>query len=141
MSTDLLVLDGNRVAVVPFAVIDGAATIAAADLEPALGWSLKPEGLCRGDVCVPVRGRAVSGEHGIDIAAVAALLGQPMVVDAGRGVAAIGTAAQARSEALASLDAIDFTLPRVSNGPDDGELVSLHDFDRRKVLLLAWSSW
>lgn len=139
--SDLLVLDGNRAATVPCTAVDGVVTIAATDLDPALGWTLKPEGLCRGDVCVPVRGRQLAHGNGIDIAAVAALLGQPIVVDAERAVAAIGTAARQRSEQLDSLEALDFTLPRVSNNTDDGQLVSLHDFDRRKVLLLAWSSW
>jgi hypothetical protein len=64
-----------------------------------------------------------------------------MVVDSTRGIAAIGTAAQSRAEQMATLDAPDFSLPRVSAGANDGELVSLADFDRRKVLLLAWSSW
>jgi hypothetical protein len=139
--SELLVLDGNRSATVPYAVADGAAVIAATDLEGALGWTLKPEGLCRGDVCVPVRDKSIAGAAHVDIAAVAAALGQPMVVDSSRGVAAIGTAAHSRAEQMATLEAPDFSLPRVSAGDDDGELVSLADFDRRKVLLLAWSSW
>jgi hypothetical protein len=139
--SELLVLDGTRAATVRCDVSDGAAMIAAADLEAALGWTLKPEGLCRGDVCVPVRDQRIAGASRVDIAAVAAALGQPMVVDSTRGIAAIGTAAHARAEQLATLDAPGFSLPRVSAGADDGELVSLADFDRRKVLLLAWSSW
>jgi hypothetical protein len=141
MSRDLLVLDGNRSATVAYTAADGGALIAATDLEPALDWTLKPEGLCRGDVCVPVRDRTLVAGANVDIASVATLLGQPIVVDAARGVAAIGAAAHTRVEQMATLDAPDFSLPRVSNGDDDGTMVSLHDFDRRKVLLLAWSSW
>jgi hypothetical protein len=140
MST-LLVLDGTSTAAVPFEAVDGTASIPSAALPDALGWDLKPQGLCRGDVCVPVRDANLQGATHVDIAAVAAALGQPIVVDAQRGVAAIGTAAQVRREAMATLTAPDFSLPRVSAGPDDGALVSLADFDRRKVLLLAWSSW
>lgn len=139
--TDLLVLDGNATTAVPFTVADGAAMIAAADLEAAIGWSLKPEGLCRGDVCVPLRDHTLAGADQLDVAKVAAALGQLIVVDASRGMAAIGTAAQSRIEQMATLQAPGFSLPRVSAGDDDGELVSLADFDRRKVLLLAWSSW
>ena len=37
------------------------------------GWTLKPEGLCRGEMCVPVRDRAALGDaDGIDLAAFAA---------------------------------------------------------------------
>ena len=37
---------------------------------------------------------------------------------------------------MTSLQAPDFTLNDMNGQP-----VSLHNFERRKVLLLAWSSW
>jgi hypothetical protein len=138
---DLLVLDGNASASVPFTVVDGAAMIAADDLDAALGWTLKPEGLCRGDVCVPLRDPAFTDADQLDVAMVARALGRPIVVDSAHGVAAIGIAASSRIEQMSTLQAPAFALPRISAGDDDGELVSLADFDRRKVLLLAWSSW
>lgn len=112
-------------------------TISSEALEASLGWVLKPEGLCRGDVCVPVRDRStlVAGDA-IDVEALAAALGRPAVVDAARGVAALGTAATSVAEAMRSLDAPDFTLPDL-----DGRMVSLKDFDQHKRLILAWSSW
>ena len=36
-------------------VSDGRILLDVAQLPGALGWELKPEGLCRDDVCVPVR--------------------------------------------------------------------------------------
>lgn len=111
--------------------------VAPADFAAATGWLLKPEGLCREDVCVPVRDRSrlVVGD-GIDVEAAAAALGRPAVVDPRRGVAAFGAPAYEVADAMRSLDAPDFTLPDI-----DGRPVSLHDYDRRKRLLLAWSSW
>ncbi len=118
---------------------DGAdrITVTAAQLESEFDWTLKPEGLCRGDVCVPVRDRAsLVVDDRIDVAAFAGALGHPVVVDPARGVAAIGRPAHAVAEAMASLEAPELTLPDL-----DGNSVSLADFRRRKVLLLAWSSW
>lgn len=102
------------------------------------GWSLKPEGLCRENVCAPIyrKGEVISPEGLIDLAAAAPVVGLSAVVDARRGVAALGASAAARGEEMTSLQAPHFTLPDLHGNP-----VSLHDFDRRKVLLLAWSSW
>ena len=71
-------------------------------LERVTGWVLKPEGLCRDEVCIPVRDRsalvAVDGETTrIDLAAFADALGRLSVVDADEGVAALGAPAAERA--------------------------------------------
>lgn len=106
--------------------------------EAVTGWTLKPEGMCREDLCAPIHRRAdvISPDGSIDLERVAPIIGMTAVVDADRGVAAMAASAAARSEQMTSLQAPDFTLPDMAGDP-----VSLHDFDRRKVLLLAWSSW
>jgi len=106
-------------------------------IEQSLGWSLKPEGLCRDEVCVPVRDRdALVVDAGIDLAAFAAALGRPLALDAAEGAAAIGTAPADVSAQLASLEAPDFTLPDL-----EGKLHSLSDHRGKKVLLVAYASW
>ena len=59
-------------------VTDGRILLEPGHLAGALGWELKPEGLCRDDVCVPVRDRAALfvGDE-LDLAAVGAALGRP----------------------------------------------------------------
>ena len=101
-----------------------------------LGWELKPEGLCRGDVCVPMRTTTADERGGLPLVEFARLTGRPAVVDGARSIAALGVRADIRGEELRSLAAPDFTLPDPHGNP-----VSLSDFGRRKRLLLAWSSW
>jgi hypothetical protein len=111
--------------------------IAPAGLEAATGWALKPEGLCREAVCVPVRERAaLESALGVDLAAFAAALGRPLALDAAEGAAALGTAADERSAALASLEAPDFSLPDLS-----GRQHTLAEQRGKKVLLIAYASW
>jgi hypothetical protein len=116
---------------------DGALTIADRDLERATGWDLRAEGLCHGDVCVPVRDRgslAVDGE--ISLPAFAAALRRPLATEPAAGVAVLGESAEVLAESGASLDAPPFTLPDL-----DGRAVSLTDFASRKRLLYFWASW
>ncbi len=106
-------------------------------LHESLGWQLKPEGLCRGEVCVPVRDRSKLVIDGaIDLSGFAETLGRPLAMDAAEGAAAIGTAATDRATQLASLEAPDFTLPDLA-----GKLHSLSDHRGKKVLLIAYASW
>lgn len=111
--------------------------VATVDLREATGWELKPEGLCRGDVCVPVAdpGALVEQSGLVDLAALADALHIHHVVDAEEAVAAFDRVTPA-SQPRDALDATDFTLPDL-----DGRPVTLSEFDGRKKLLLAFASW
>ena len=105
-------------------------------LEATLGWELHPEGLCQGPVCIPVEQDAIAGEGGLDLHALADAFHRPLVVDADHAVAALGASHHDRGEALASLEAPDFTLPDLA-----GRMHSLSDERGKKVLLVAYASW
>lgn len=108
-----------------------------AALQATLGWELKPQGLCKDDRCVPVRGRAdLVTDAGVDLAAFAALLARPLALDLDERVACLGASAAERSAQLASLEAPDFTLPDLS-----GTMHALSDYRGKKVLLVAYASW
>jgi hypothetical protein len=111
--------------------------IAPAALARATGWTLKPEGLCREAVCVPVRDRAaLAGAAGVDLAAFAAALGLPLALDREERTAALGTPAAERGAALASLEAPDFSLPDLA-----GRMHTLSEHRGKKALLIAYASW
>ncbi|TMA76905.1 MAG: hypothetical protein E6J77_22775 [Deltaproteobacteria bacterium] len=131
-----LIDDGQPVTI--DAVVNGdSIRLSTGALEEALGWELKPEGLCRGDTCVPVRNRAaLVRDEGIDLAALARLLDRPLATEAEAGVAVLGASAGDRASRLASMEAPDFTLPDL-----DGRLHSLRDQRGKKTLLIAWASW
>jgi len=115
----------------------GTFLVAADDLTAALGWTLKPAGLCRDDVCVPVRDRsAVQVGERLDLSAVAAAVHQPSVVDLDAGIMAVALSGELRRRALRDLDAPDFTLPDLDGAPH-----SLSDWAGRKRLLVTFSSW
>ncbi len=106
--------------------------LSAEDAERATGWTLKPEGMCRDDLCVPMPVR----DNRIDVAAFWARLGQPVVHDAGGETWALGAGAAQRNEALADLLAPDFTLPDLAGVPH-----TLSTLRGKKVFLCTWASW
>lgn len=125
VSTIAAVADGDRLLIDPSALPD------------ALGWEWKPEGLCRGNVCVPVRDRArlmIDGK--LDVGAVATALGRPVVVDAAAAIAAVALPKESRREALRERHASSFTLPDL-----DGIEHSLEEWRGKKKLLVAFASW
>ena len=118
-------VSGDSVRLTPEALSDG------------FGWELKQEGLCRGEVCVPIRDRdALVIDGGVDLSAFATALGRPLALDAAEGVAAIGTPATDLASQLNTLEAPDFTLPDL-----EGKLHSLSEHRGKKVLLIAYASW
>jgi hypothetical protein len=96
------------------------------------GWEPKPEGLCRGEVCVPAPG--VLDGRLVDVAAAAERLRMPIVHDDAHGVTAVGPSSGAR--ALATAIAPDPVLADF-----DGNPFLLSAMHGRKVLLVAWASW
>jgi hypothetical protein len=130
------VLDEGRASVVATAVREGRVFLAEPDLKAVLGWELKPEGLCRGKVCIPTTGTELMTDNGVDLVALADMLDRPIIVDFDEQAAYLGAAASERASALASLEAPDFTLPDLHGRPH-----SLSDYRGQKILLAAYASW
>ena len=134
---EITLIEGGRVTPVPAHIEGSRVRVAPADLERGFGWTLKPQGLCKDDVCITLRERrGLVDENGIDLAVFAETTGLPMAMDAGEGVAVLGESAAARGSRLASLEAPDFTLPDI-----EGKLHSLSQHRGKKVLLIAYASW
>jgi hypothetical protein len=103
-----------------------------ASLERRTGWSLRPEGLCRGDVCVPVRDRLP--DNAVDVTVLSDALRMPLLVDEEHGLWCLGP--QALGKALQTAVAPDFVLPDL-----DGREFALSSLRGQKVFLVAWASW
>ncbi len=109
--------------------------LSAAEAERATGWTLKPEGMCRDEACVPLpASEARDGK--VDVVAFWQRLGHPVLHDEARETWVLGIGADARNAALAGLDAPDFTLPDL-----DGVPHTLSALRGRKVFLATWASW
>jgi hypothetical protein len=106
-------------------------TVDPADLEARTGWAAKPEGLCKGDRCVPLPGGTTVP---FDVRLLAERLGMPLLHDEETGTWALGPEAGGR--ALTTAVAPELELPTV-----DGEVFRLSSLRGRKVLIAAWASW
>src|SRR5690349_13129095 len=73
-----------------------------AETERATGWVVKPEGLCRDEVCVPLSSD-MRRDGRIDVAAAWRRQGHPVLADDTGEVIVLGTGAAARRDALAGL--------------------------------------
>jgi hypothetical protein len=104
--------------------------------EARTGWDVKPEGLCQGDVCIPLPADAVT-DGVLDIEAVAERAGMPIVADEQHGLWALGPATAATGRALSTAVAPELELPDLRTG----EPFRLSSLRGQKVLLLAWASW
>jgi hypothetical protein len=104
------------------------------ELRRRTGWELKPEGACKGEICVPLPAEArADGE--VDLGMLAERLGMPLVHDAEHGLWALGPEAL-NGRALTTAQAPELELPDL-----DGNLFSLSSLRGRKVVLTAWASW
>ena len=106
------------------------------DFSSQTGWELKPEGACRGDVCVPLPKGAVSSGR-VDVNVLAEQLGMPLVQEEAASVWALGPAAGVTGHALSTAVAPELQLPDLRTG----RVFDLSSLRGQKVLLVAWASW
>jgi hypothetical protein len=105
-------------------------------LEARTGWSVKPEGACKAEVCVPLPPAVHTSDGRLDVRVLAEQLGMPLVADETRGLWALGPESAVTGRALTTAAAPDLTLPDV-----DGVAFDLASLRGQKVLLVAWASW
>jgi hypothetical protein len=108
-------------------------SVPAADFAEHTGWTPKPEGLCRGEICVPAPG-ALAGDD-VDVRAAADRLGMPLVRDDEHGVWALGPATFSGTALATAVSADPELITR------SGEAFRLSQLRGRKVVLVAWSSY
>jgi len=94
------------------------------------GWEIKPEGACKGDVCVPLDQTA-----GFDLLATAERLRMALVRDDESALWALGPESLG-DRALASADAPELILDDL-----DGTPFRLSSLRGQKVLIVSWAPY
>lgn len=102
-------------------------------LDGATGWQLKPEGLCRDDVCLLVA-EELRRNGRVDVAALWTRLGRP-VLTSGDAVY-LGEDAASKATLQAGAMAPDFTLRDLASVEH-----SLSEHRGKKVLISSWAPW
>ena len=132
---ETMIVDGGRAG--------GSLWASPADFDRATGWALKPEGLCRDDICIPVRDqqrRALVRGNGdgarINLPGLWQHMGHTVASDDAGDTWVLGVGAETRAGSLLSLEAPDFELPDLA-----GRRHSLGQHRGKKVFLTTWASW
>ena len=110
--------------------------MSAADAEKVTGWTLKPEGMCRAELCVPLPAAAVKGND-VDVAAFWKKLGGPVVASRGRRCLGAGRAGR-RAQRGARRARRRRTSPCRTSTACRARLSQLRG---KKVFLATWASW
>ena len=120
----------------------GQLWITASDLKRATRFEVKPQGVCRDELCFPLpkarRDAFIHKEASaswFNMTAFAQLVHQPVAHDVALSTWYFGLRSDQRQQ-LSSLQAPDFALPDLQ-----GKLHRLSDFHGRKILLVTWASW
>lgn len=95
----------------------------------ATGWEIKPQGACKGDICVPLP------EGGFDLLGTADRLGMAVVSEPDLDLWVLGPETTS-GRALVSADASDFVLPDL-----DGNEFAIRTLSGQKVLVAAWAPY
>ena len=113
------------------------------DLARATRYVVKPQGVCRDELCFPLPKAQKSkfivkqdSSEWFNLSEFARLIHQPVAFDEKNATYYFGTRAEAQNAYLESYEAPNFRLPDVQ-----GQVHSLSDFRGKKVLLVTWASW
>lgn len=141
--TRVVIYDSVATAVSPMEESSNDLWITTGDLARATRFVIKPQGVCRDELCFPLpknRKAEFVLKQGattwFNLSEFAKLINQPVVADQKNGVWYFGARAAEQNGGLASFAAPNFTLPDLN-----GKLHSLSDFRGKKVLLVTWASW
>ncbi len=140
--TKVAVLAREKTIDIDRAIVEGEDLLIPTEhIQAITGFDYKPQGLCAGDVCIPVP--ADSGwiaRRGDDtyfnVTRFARSVDQVYAVDEAENVWSFTQVPREQTSPLLAGDAPDFTLP-----DREGKPVRLSDFRGKKVLLLTWASW
>ena len=94
------------------------------------GWAIKPEGACKGEICVPL-----PRVRDFDLVDTAARLGMALVHDAAHGVWALGP------ESLTGRTLVSAQAPDVVLADMDGNDFHLGSLRGQKVVIVSWAPY
>jgi hypothetical protein len=117
--------------------------VSKADLARATRFVVKPQGICRDELCFPIpksrKAQFINKQGKVEwfnLSEFARLIKQPVAIDDKHNVYYFGPRQDAQNAHLKSLEAPNFTLPDIN-----GKLHSLKEYRGKKVLLITWASW
>jgi len=94
----------------------------------ATGWEIKPEGACKGEMCVPL-------PDGFELESTADRLGMAVVQDETAGLWAVGP------ESLTGRALVTAQAPEMVLNDVDGQEFRLSSLRGKKVVLVAWAPY
>jgi hypothetical protein len=125
------------------AAAEGDLWVTLADLKRATRYVVKPQGICRDELCFPIpkgRKQAFLNKLGrttwFNLSEFARLVNQPVAIDAEQATWYFGPRQQEQNAFIDSFIAPDFSLPDAN-----GRIHSLSEYRGKKVLLITWASW
>jgi len=99
-------------------------------LQSRTGWTIRPEGACKGDTCIPLP------DNELTAAALSDKLGMAIAKDQAHGVTALGPP----SIAGRALDSVRVS-PDLEFEDFDGNTVRLSDVRGSRTVLVSWAPW
>jgi hypothetical protein len=108
------------------------ASVPTEEFERETGWQIKPEGACKGDVCIPLPQPPGAS---VDVVEVATAMGLPVVTEEQHGLTAIGPESLG-NRALTTAAAPELELPDLAGNP-----FRLSSLRGQKIVVYAWAPY